>query len=187
MIREKEAGIRTHFVLAVGATLVTCVSLSFPDNEARIAAQIVSGIGFLGAGMIVFRGETLHGLTTAAGIWTAAGIGIAVGNGLYTLALGATIIVVAVQSILHKHLTSVGHTKHTMIKIKFIYSDEMSTLLSQFFQTDKFSRFKAAEENGVLVADIFIKTAIDCDSALLAKVMNEHKDIIYIERLDARL
>ncbi len=88
--RLKEAGVRTHLIVALGAALITIVSkYGFFDlalfaegikaDPTRIAAQIVSGVGFLGAGMIFMRHRTLTGLTTAAGIWTTAGIGMAVG------------------------------------------------------------------------------------------------------------
>ena len=96
--RLKEAGVRTHLIVALGAALITIVSkYGFFDlalfaegikaDPTRIAAQIVSGVGFLGAGMILMRHRTLTGLTTAAGIWTTAGIGMAVGCGLYAVSL----------------------------------------------------------------------------------------------------
>ena len=81
--RLKEAGMGTHFIVGFASALLTCISLSFKTGEygdgARIAAQIISGIGFLGAGMIFFRRETLHGLTTAAGIWATSAIGMCAG------------------------------------------------------------------------------------------------------------
>lgn len=78
--QARPAGLRTHILVAVGSCLVTLVR--FPGGDtARIAAQIVTGIGFLGAGVILRRGPTVHGLTTAASIWVVAGVGIAVGAG----------------------------------------------------------------------------------------------------------
>ena len=92
--QARPAGLRTHILVAIGSCLVTLVR--FPGGDtARIAAQIVTGIGFLGAGVILRRGPTVHGLTTAASIWVVAGIGIAVGaGGTYAaVAAIATIIV----------------------------------------------------------------------------------------------
>jgi putative Mg2+ transporter-C (MgtC) family protein len=89
--RDRPAGLRTHIVVCVGATLVTLVSVHLADNAAdrtRIAAQIVSGIGFLGAGTIFRAGNAVKGLTTAAGLWTVAGIGMAIGAGGKLLWLG---------------------------------------------------------------------------------------------------
>jgi len=89
--RDRQAGLRTHMLVCVGSTLVTLVSILMADQNAdrtRIAAQIVSGIGFLGAGTIFRAGNAVRGLTTAAGLWTVAGIGMAIGAGGALLYLG---------------------------------------------------------------------------------------------------
>ena len=65
-------------------------------DPSRVAAQVVSGIGFLGAGSILLRGEVVRGLTTAASLWSVAGVGLAVGGGMYTAAIGATVIILAI-------------------------------------------------------------------------------------------
>jgi len=96
-LRDKPAGIRTHILVCLGSSLVTMVSIyDFPLDAARIAAGIVTGIGFLGAGAIIGGQEGVVGLTTAAGIWVTAGIGMAVGTGNYFLAAVATLLVVVV-------------------------------------------------------------------------------------------
>lgn len=105
--RNKEAGIRTHSIVCLAASLIIIVSkYGFFDVEnydaARVAAQVVSGIGFLGAGIIFVKNNTLSGLTTAAGIWATAGIGLAMGAGLYFVAIFGTIMVVIVQVLMHK-------------------------------------------------------------------------------------
>ena len=86
---------RTHAIVAAGASLIMIVSkYGFSDiahyDASRVAAQIVSGVGFLGAGIIMYRRDSLRGVTTAAGIWATAGIGMAVGAGQYILAASAT-------------------------------------------------------------------------------------------------
>ena len=102
-LRATEAGIRTHFLVALGSALMMIVSQhGFGDlmpvigygrfDPSRVAAQIVSGIGFLGAGIIIFRKETVQGLTTAAGLWVAAGIGMAIGGGMFVLGMTATVL-----------------------------------------------------------------------------------------------
>jgi putative Mg2+ transporter-C (MgtC) family protein len=100
------AGLRTHMLVCVGSALIMLVSaFGFADvlgeknvvlDPSRIAAQVVSGIGFLGAGSILLRGEIVRGLTTAASLWSVAGIGLAVGGGMYTAAIGATIIILII-------------------------------------------------------------------------------------------
>ena len=103
--RSKMAGVRTHAIVACGAALLMIVSkYAFGGNTGdatRIAAQIVSGIGFLGAGMILVNKRTITGLTTAAGIWTTAAIGMAIGGGLYALGIVACVIVLLTQILLH--------------------------------------------------------------------------------------
>jgi putative Mg2+ transporter-C (MgtC) family protein len=93
--RAKVAGTRTHMLVAVGAALMVIVSrwgFGGEGDPSRVAAQIVSGIGFIGAGAIMVNKHAVHGLTTAAGIWVAAGIGMAVACGLYGLAVSAAAI-----------------------------------------------------------------------------------------------
>jgi putative Mg2+ transporter-C (MgtC) family protein len=100
------AGIRTHMLVCVGSCLIMIVSqYGFANvlteknvvlDPSRIAAQVVSGIGFLGAGSILARGEIVKGLTTAASIWTVAAIGLAVGGGLYLAAGASTIIILII-------------------------------------------------------------------------------------------
>ena len=101
-LRAKEAGLRTHFLVALGSALIMMVSQwGFAGSEgipgtrgadqARVAAQIVSGIGFIGAGAIMVQRHYVLGLTTAAGLWVVAGIGMACGGGLWPLAIAGTI------------------------------------------------------------------------------------------------
>ena len=93
--RAKTAGIRTHFLVALGSALFMIVSRYGFDgagDPGRVAAQIVSGIGFIGAGTILVQKHAVHGLTTAAGMWVAAGIGMASAGGLYVIAISATVL-----------------------------------------------------------------------------------------------
>ena len=102
-LRQKAAGLRTNMLIAVGSALFTVVSIELaraggtPD---RIAAQIVSGIGFLGAGSILRSGKSVHGMTTAATIWVNSAVGMAAGAGLYGIATVATIITLVVLAAL---------------------------------------------------------------------------------------
>jgi putative Mg2+ transporter-C (MgtC) family protein len=98
-IRRKPAGLRTNILIALGAALFTMISLQLNTDGGtpdRVAAQIITGIGFLGAGAILRSGKNVHGLTTAATIWVNAGIGMAAGTGQYSLATVATIVTLLV-------------------------------------------------------------------------------------------
>jgi len=96
----RPAGLRTHILVAVGSCLIMLLSIYgfgarwVNRDPARLAAQVISGIGFLGAGTILREGATIKGLTTAASLWVVAGIGLAVGSGFYPGAIAATIIAV---------------------------------------------------------------------------------------------
>ncbi|HHY36065.1 MAG TPA: MgtC/SapB family protein [Firmicutes bacterium] len=92
---NRPAGLRTHTIVSLGAALIMQVSLSLTGGDpGRIAAQVISGIGFLGAGTILREGSSVRGLTTAASLWVVAGIGLAVGSGLYLAAVVASVLVV---------------------------------------------------------------------------------------------
>lgn len=103
--RSKDAGFRTHFLVALGSALFTIISqYGFTDglrDSSRIAAQIVSGIGFLGAGIIIFQKNKVRGLTTAAGLWVTAAIGMACGTGMYAVAAITTALVLIGLEVLH--------------------------------------------------------------------------------------
>lgn len=117
--RLKNAGLRTHIVVCCAAALMMIVSkyafmdLITPDgalfkgvrdaDPARIAAQVVSGISFLGAGVIFKHGSSVKGLTTAAGIWATAGIGLAIGAGMYIIGLFSMAVIVVIQFVMHKY------------------------------------------------------------------------------------
>ena len=110
--RSKDAGFRTHFLVALGSALFTVVSqygfgIDLKDSS-RVAAQVVSGIGFLGAGTIIFQKNMVRGLTTAAGLWVTAAIGLACGTGLYVVAaITTTLVLVGLES-LHTFIPQLG-------------------------------------------------------------------------------
>ena len=94
--KGKPAGVRTHGMVCLGAALFTVVSIygfAAPSDPTRVAAMVVSGIGFLGAGAILHQREDVHGLTTAASLWVTAAIGLAVGVGMIAMSLVTAILV----------------------------------------------------------------------------------------------
>lgn len=117
--RAKEAGFRTHFLVALGSALFMIMSqygvaLDMTDTEkisfdpSRIASQVVTGIGFIGAGTIILQKHVVRGLTTAAGLWVTSAIGLACGSGLYVLATAATLFVLICLEILSVVLDRFG-------------------------------------------------------------------------------
>jgi len=132
--RGQMAGMRTFALIAMGATLAMELSIYLPQeylglkngDPGRIAAQVISGIGFLGAGAIIQMKGSVRGLTTAAGIWMVATIGMAVGVGMYTVAFFATLLVLFILMLLERieHRVNVGSEAKTItLKLNGIVSD----------------------------------------------------------------
>ena len=110
-LRHQDAGLRTHMLVGLGAALFASVGLSLGTDPTRIAAQVVSGIGFLGAGAIFRAGESIRGLTTAAGLWVVASIGVAAGSGLIQMAVIAALVGVAILHGLAPVVDRIGEKK----------------------------------------------------------------------------
>lgn len=104
-LRAKEAGLRTHFIVALGSALFMIISQfafgSQQHDAARVAAQVVSGIGFIGAGVIIFQKNAVRGVTTAAGLWVVAAIGLACGAGMWDVAGAASLLTVICLEAVH--------------------------------------------------------------------------------------
>ena len=95
-LKRRPAGLRTHMLVSLGATIFTVVSLAFDIEPARVAAGIVAGIGFIGAGSIIAQRGHVRGITSAATLWAVAGIGLAVGIGEHLLAIVGAIMIFAI-------------------------------------------------------------------------------------------
>lgn len=188
-LRYKEAGIRTHTIVCVGAALIMVVSKhAFEGQQAdasRVAAQIVSGIGFLGAGIIMFRGQKMHGLTTAAGIWATAGVGMAAGAGLYIVATGATVIIIAVQCICHINCRLFRTKRFYQVRIVFRNTDDESAKVKELFETDHFSSLSIKREGENTVYHAVLNTDKEFTSQTLNKIISENSFILSLERCDA--
>ena len=125
--RSKEAGFRTHFLVGLGSGLFMILSVHGFDeflgltgiqrDPSRLAAQVVSGIGFIGAGCIIFQKNAVKGLTTAAGLWVTSAIGMTAGRGMYAVAAAATLMVLVclegVDFIHHKVFGNLHHDDET--------------------------------------------------------------------------
>ena len=186
MYKQKEAGIATHFMVGFASALLTCISIVFStylnSDAGRIAAQVVSGIGFLGAGMIFFRRESLHGLTTAAGVWATAAIGMAVGAGMYYVAIGATAIVIVVQLVLHTKFFR-RHNQR-MLLVKYENTPETKQKLHQYFGVQTFSRFKLVKLDDKYIAEAVIRPTQNYTADNITDFTMQNPEIISVERLE---
>lgn len=126
--RNRSAGLRTHVLVCVGATIASLIGiymylvLELPTDMSRIAAQVVTGLGFVGAGTIyVTRKNTVKGLTTAAGLWSAGIVGLAIGAGFYEGAILCTIIILLTETILRNFSNNISQL--TEINVLVTYND----------------------------------------------------------------
>ena len=188
-LRFKEAGIRTHTIVCAGSALIMVVSKygfgdSVETDASRVAAQIVSGIGFLGAGIIIYRKHEIHGLMTAAGVWATSGVGMATGAGLYIIAVGATAILIGVQCLFHINCKLFRTKKYFQIKICFISDSTENDKIKELFQTDRFNRLVIERKGTETIYHATLNTDKEYSSQRLGEIMAENSFIKSIERCD---
>ena len=143
--RAKEAGYRTHFLVSLGSALIMIVSqhgfgeiLDTPNvnlDPSRIASQVVTGIGFIGAGTIILHKQIVRGLTTAAGIWATSGIGLAIGAGMYLLGISATILTLIGLEVLSFFFKRVG-MKSYVVELTTVNKEILNQLAKKFNSKD---------------------------------------------------
>ena len=188
--RSKEAGVRTHTIVAMGSALMMVVSkYAFADiadfDGARVAAQIVSGIGFLGAGIIIYRRDVLHGVTTAAGVWATAGIGMALGAGLSIIGICSTLLLVGFQLLLHVPFRILKGRVYSIMKaqIDIKGSDEIQKF-KEIFEIKRFINYKEVASDGGFTANIEFSTLKSYCSEELHSIMSENSFIKSLEKFE---
>lgn len=156
-LHSKAAGLRTITLITIGATMFTIISAKFGDPAtSRIASNIVTGIGFLGAGVILFAEGKLKGLTTASTIWAAASLGMAIGIGQYVLAVVTTVIVVIVLAFFARFDQVVDRVGRDTRSYEIVYpeQDEKQAELENLFREChlRVRNRKRLKRNGELVS-----------------------------------
>lgn len=163
-IKSKEAGVRTHAIVAMSACLLMIISKhGFGDSEkfdaARVAAQVVSGVGFLGAGLIFIRNDFIEGLTTAAGVWATSAIGLCFGTGMYILGVVTSVLMIFIQ-ISYQHLFQSEHLPRSSMKVRMFLrpeataEDVFNALKSSGYSCTQF-RFHPHENGWILKTEIY--------------------------------
>jgi putative Mg2+ transporter-C (MgtC) family protein len=179
-LSDQPAGLRTHILLTIGACLFTLISAyGFGPNSdpSRLAAQIVTGIGFLGGGAILRHGFTIRGLTTAASIWATCALGVAVGVGSYVLAVGATVLVLGVLVGLRAIRNVLRHYAASR--------EELTVLTDPDFQTEKLTELLHRE--GVSVRGLQREVGTDGSGRVLlvAKLPARYRAAQLVEEIAA--
>ncbi|MFN3813970.1 MAG: MgtC/SapB family protein [Aquificaceae bacterium] len=180
--RKQPAGFRTHSVLALGSSLMSILSIYIPYayvqgpsvDPSRIASQVITGIGFLGAGAIIRIGVSIRGLTTAASLWTTAGIGLSVGAGMYVLSiLTATLLLttLSLMSKVEREFISVG-VKYTL-NISLEPVDDVIKYLQEILGDFKLN--KIIKKEGFLSVSIELETKEEELRRILSKLTKEEK------------
>lgn len=186
-MRSKEAGIRTHTIVCLSACLFTVISIfGFEGaDKARVAAQIVPGIGFIGAGIIFYHKKTIRGLTTAAGIWATAAIGMSVGTGMYLIAVCASAIIILIQWVLHLNVKAF-HTKH-LIRLVVTFKSNGGTEreeIKSLFGINRFNKISAERNGEELAYKALISTDKEITDTEIYNAINEKPFITSISRED---
>lgn len=189
--RAKEAGYRTHFLVSLGSALIMIVSqhgfggiLDTPNvnlDPSRIASQVVTGIGFIGAGTIILHKQIVRGLTTAAGIWATSGIGLAIGAGMYELGISATVLTLVCLEVLGFLFKSVGmrssvvefttDNKETLNRITKLFHSRNFLIVS--FQMNE----KRMMESLVYHVTMVIKLKKSNDEGTLLTLLQDFEDV----------
>ncbi|MDO5039791.1 MgtC/SapB family protein [Clostridium sp.] len=193
-MNSKEAGVRTHFLVGIGSALFMIVSkYGFYDllshqsiglDPSRIAAQVVSGIGFLGAGTIFLEKKIVKGLTTAAGIWATAAIGLAVGAGMYFIGIFSSVIVLIVLQLLKKiNRLCCYRAFDITLKLSSTPDKKLMDILSK--ECYKISRLKTSKINdnneSIYVLEFVLKTKTFSTTSDISKELCSVDNIIYCD------
>ena len=148
--RAKEAGVRTHCIVACAACLMMLISkYGFYDliqsavksgldvrlDPSRLAQGIVTGVGFLGAGMIYIQRGSIRGLTTASGIWATSGIGMAIGAGMYFVGITATVIILVVQIVLHHKIKFMTQHKTRSLAVYGVTAESYQSVVNDYMDS----------------------------------------------------
>jgi putative Mg2+ transporter-C (MgtC) family protein len=193
--RAKEAGYRTHFLVSLGSALMMIVSqygfmevlrasdgLNVRLDPSRIAAQVVTGIGFIGAGTIIFQKQIVRGLTTAAGIWATSGIGLAVGAGMYTLGISATVLTLVGLEVLSYCFKSLG-MRSLLIEFSTTQRETLSLLAAKFNSKDynvvsyQLDERTLGEVTTYHVTMVIKSRKRNADESILLSLLQDYKDI----------
>ncbi|WP_409227865.1 MgtC/SapB family protein [Gudongella sp. SC589] len=190
---NRPAGFRTHILVSVGSTLIMLVSMYAvpqPADRARIAAQVVSGIGFLGAGTILRTGNHIRGLTTAASLWVCAGIGLAVGSGYYFGGVVTAMIVLISLVVLSKVEKNVLRGANRLVKVTAVDRSgligEIGVLFGKYNISIRNISIEDVTDNedepsGVIELKFYIKKPMGFDNRVLDSELLQIKGIKSID------
>lgn len=191
----KEAGLRTHLLVALGSCLFMILSIYGFDfmlgrehvsfDPSRIAAQVVTGIGFIGAGTIIFQKQVVRGLTTAAGLWVTAAIGLACGNGMYWVALIATVIVLVSLGLINLYVPYFSQKERQvtfLVEDYTVLTEILESLRKEKITVLNYEMHKDAEENnGKMLVSLEIRMKRYDNPKAITSILNNFKKVDLVQ------
>ena len=196
--RSKEAGFRTHLLVALGSALFMILSHSgFGEilargdtnislDPSRIASQVVTGIGFIGTGIIIFQKHVVRGLTTAAGLWVTAAIGMTCGSGMYMIAVSATVMVLACLEILYLVLRRFG-TRSICLTLSSSSRKNIQRMIcdmkDEHIDIDSYEVKELSHKNDTILVTVDIKMRGDRYEARIFDFVGRYEDV-YIDKIE---
>ena len=195
--RSKEAGIRTHALVCMAACLFMIISkymttAQFNDSgvasgdPTRIASTVVTGIGFLGAGIIMYRRDVMYGLTTAAGVWATAAIGMAIGSGFVVLGAVATVLILILQIFFHLPIKAFNTTHLSVIRMQvWLECDDTLNSIINELGTPRVTSYKVKMIDEKMIANVEVTTKAQLSVDEMNRLIRSYPDhLLSIERND---
>ncbi len=188
--RSKEAGIRTHAIVAMASCMLMLISkYGFPDVEkvdaSRVAASVVSGIGFLGAGVIFVNRATIQGLTTAAGLWTTSAIGLCFGSGMYLIGIVCTILMSALEVVLYRLVPYISPRSVMTIRVH-LREDGSANDVNDCLREMHYNHSENiihGDKNGGWKVDTEVTTRKDVDPTVIIAELKKNEKVLEVEVL----
>lgn len=189
--RKKTAGLRTHVIISVAAAMMMIISkYGFDDvlgeyvrlDPSRVAAGIVTAVGFIGSGIIFFRNNNVNGITTSAGIWATVGVGMAMGCGMYVLGVVSTMIVMISEVFLGRKgyfSKKAGEEREIEIAYKDSEREDIFAFVNKTVEDAgcRMENVKLADEDSVCVLNALLKTPDELDVAILVAELRKKKEV----------
>lgn len=194
--RQKDAGLKTHTMLCLTACVLMIISKygfyelakfeGIQYDASRVASTIISGLCFLGAGMVFYKQETIKGLTTAVGMCLTIAIGMCIGSGLIITAVVVTLLEIILQFLLYSKFSLFKTQKYINVNAKFYYEENYVEHFKEIFEVKHFNKFKIVREGDKQVVEVEFNYRVKITSEeLLQKIENEPQ-IIMLEKIEER-
>lgn len=191
-LRSKDAGIKTHTILCMTACLLMIISKygfyelghfeGIQYDASRVASTVMSGLCFLGAGMVFYKQDSIKGLTSAVGMCLTIAIGMSFGAGLIVIASSVTLVAITLQTIMHLDLGIFKSSKHIIVKAVFVVEDNYVDHIKEVFGIKSFIKFKVKKDGNREIAEVEFYYDAKVNSEELVEIARKEKQILFLEK-----